>query len=120
MVTLENKTRMMKVYNLDHPSFRTKQWGAKRTVITVFEEHRDGRRLPRQVRRNLPGSITLRAGEKRSGLPDQIQAVPSIRKAIKNKVLGCTKDEAKPAAPTKSSEAPTPAPAKTKSRKANS
>lgn len=117
MVTLINNTRKMRVYNLDHASFRTKQWGAKRTVITVFEEHRDGRRLPRQLHRSLPGSLTLRAGEKREGLPAQIQAVPSIRKAIKQGFLSVKKETPKAAAKT-NAEAPAAAAAtKTKNRK---
>ena len=51
MVTLINKTRKLKVFNLDHPFFRSKKWGAKRLNVVVIEEHKDGSRYPREVRR---------------------------------------------------------------------
>ncbi len=115
MVTLVNKTRKIKVYNLDTPFFRHKQWGATRVTSTTFEEHRDGRRLPREVHRSLPGSITLLAGESRKDLPDQIQAVPAIRKAISRGYLSVVKQKKEEAVAEKET-APAKA-QKTKNRK---
>lgn len=111
MVTLINKTRKIKVYNLAHPFFRSKKWGAKSTTIMVVEEHRDGTRHPRQLRRSITGSLTLLAGEKRTDLPDQIQAVPEIRKALKKGILVAVKQKA--AEPAKTAKA---APAKSSKR----
>ena len=114
MVTLVNKTKKIKVFNLDTPFFRHKQWGATRVTSIAFEEHRDGRRLPREVHRSLPGSITLLAGESRKDLPDQIQAVPAIRKAISRGYLDVVKQKA--AAVAAKETAPSKA-QKTKNRK---
>ena len=96
MVTLTNTSRRMKVYNLDHPFFRTSKWGARRMAVTVVEQHRDGNRYPKVLKRSLPGSITLLAGESRKGLPDQIKAVPAIRKDLKSGVLVSKKVEESP------------------------
>lgn len=110
MVTLINKSGKIKVYNLDHDSFRQKQWGARRMTLTVIEQHRDGGRYPRQLRRNLAGSLTLLAGERREGLPPQIQAVPEIRKAIRKGVLECVKEKPQEAVAAESAVTPeTPA-----------
>ena len=106
MVTLINKTRKIKVFNLNHDYFRSKKWGAKRLTVVVVEEHKDGGRFPREVRRNIVGSLTLLAGERREGLPAQIQAVPEIRKAIRKGLIVVEKTSAKPEAAAK-----TPAPA---------
>ena len=95
MVTLINKTRKIKVFNLDHPFFRSKKWGARRMTVVVIEEHKDGNRYPRELRRNIIGSLTLRAGEERKGLPAQIQAVPEIRKAIRKGLIAVVKTGAK-------------------------
>jgi len=94
MVTLINKTRKMRTFNLDHPFFRSKKWGAKRLNVIVVEEHKDGSRYPREVRRNIVGSLTLLAGEERTGLPPQIAAVPEIRKAIRKGLIVVQKAEA--------------------------
>jgi len=110
MVTLINKTRKMKVFNLDHPFFRSKKWGAKRMTVVVIEEHKDGGSFPREVRRNITGSFTLLAGEKREGLPAQIQAVPEIRKAIRKGLITVVKEADANAKAT--AKAPTPPAAK--------
>lgn len=93
MVTLTNTSGKIKVYNLDHPFFRSKKWGARRMNIVVIEEHKDGRRMPKTLKRSFPGSLTLRAGESRAGLPPQIQAVPAIRKDIRENRLSVKPDE---------------------------
>ncbi len=108
MVTLINTSGKIKVYNLDHPFFRTKKWGARRMNVQVIEEHKDGRRMPKTLKRSFPGVITLLAGESREGLPDQVQAVPAIRKDIRDKRIKVVKEgkaahakaKAAPAAPT--------------------
>lgn len=107
MVTLTNKSGRMRVYNLDHPFFRTKKWGARRMNVTVIEEAKDGHRRPRILKRSMPGSLTLLAGESREGLPDQICAVAAIKKDIKAKRLVATKVK-KDAAKAKPVEKPAP------------
>lgn len=110
MVTLVNKTRKIKVFNLDHPFFRSKKWGARRLTVVVIEEHKDGASYPREVRRNITGSLTLLAGEERTGLPAQIQAVPEIRKAIRKGLIEVKKTsepkqvDPKASAPAKKSD----------------
>ena len=78
-VTLINKQRRMRVFNLDHPSFDD---SARQMTVNVMEEARDGGRYPRRVRKRVCGSLTLLAREKRHNLPDQIVKVPQIAKAI--------------------------------------
>ena len=99
MVTLINKSGRLKTYNLDHPFFRTRKWGARRMNVTVLEHRPDGTRMPRVLKRTFPGSITLRAGEERKGLPDQIQAVAPIRKDIKAGLLRVVREPEPKAAP---------------------
>lgn len=94
MITLINKQKRMRVFNLDHPQFAN---CATTMNMTVVEEARDGRRLPRRIRKHVCGSLTLLAGEKRHGFPDQILKVPQIERAIKEGTLAFLKvSEVKP------------------------
>lgn len=72
-------------------------------TVVIVEEHKDGGRFPREVRRNITGSLTLLAGEEREGLPAQIQAVPEIRKAIRKGLIAVVKTPAAKQVATKES-----------------
>ena len=80
-VTLISNVPRMQVFNLDHPTFRSKEWGFERKAMTVIEETRDGQHLPKQIRKSICGSLTLRARERREGLPPQIVNVPEVKRA---------------------------------------
>lgn len=88
MVTLINKEKRMRVFNLDHPTFADR---ATIMNMIVVEEARDGRRLPRRIRKSVCGSLTLLPKEKKHGLPDQIIKVPQIDRAIKEGSLAFLK-----------------------------
>ncbi len=78
-ITLINKLKRKQTFLLDSPAFAHEQ---RTMAVTVIEEARDGNRYPRRVQKKVPGAFTLLAGETRHGLPDQIVAVPGIKKAI--------------------------------------
>ena len=80
-VTLISHVPRMQVFNLDHPTFRTKEWGFQRKDMVVIEESRDGRSAPKNIRKSICGSLTLRAHEKRGDLPPQIVNVPEVKSA---------------------------------------
>lgn len=103
MVTLINKSKRMKVYNLDTPEMVAAH-GKKKTVHKL-ELGRDGGRYPMRVQKVIAGSLTLCAGEKISRfpgtetpLPDSIMKIPAIAADIKKGHLRCIAvSESKPA-----------------------
>jgi len=105
MITLINKQKRMRVFNLDHPTFDD---CSSMMPLVVIEESRDGQRLPRRIRKKVCGSLTLTAGEKRHGFPDQIVKVPQIEQAIRAGTLQALKvGEVKPAATPAATKATT-------------
>ena len=82
--TLINKQKRKRTFILDHPSFASQ---GRAMNMTMTQTTRDGRKLPKRVKKWVPGSMTLLAGEKRHGLPDQIIKVPQIAKALAEKTL---------------------------------
>jgi len=82
--TLINKKKRKRTFILDHPFFDDQ---GRTMNMVVSHQTRDGRLMPKRIRKRVPGSMTLLAGEKRHGLPDQIIKVPQIAKAIREKTL---------------------------------
>lgn len=58
-VYLKNLTRRTHVIVLSHAAFRDKRYGFKVTHVLGVDTDRDGNSTRREVRRALPGSLTL-------------------------------------------------------------
>jgi hypothetical protein len=95
--TLENRTRTAKTFNLTLAVAPLRREYARRT------EGPDGQVRAAAKRLVHPDSITLLAGEKRSGLPDQIVACPEVKAALARHELRWTPDPVK-AEPAKEPE----------------
>ena len=111
-VLLINLQRRKQTFTLDTQYFQKD--AVRMTVVVTEERGSDGARFPRRVRRSLPTSLTLLAGERRGGLPDQILGVPSIKKAVAAKKLRAVRAKEEAAATTKAAKAEKPTKKKTK------
>lgn len=123
--TIVNVSKRRRLVSLDHPAFYRKRWGFRRQVVRTFEHNpRTGAKGVRENRKPIAGVLTLRAGEKLVGLPDEIAAVPAVKrlKARGDLVLrpstaeelaeleaGAKKKKAPASSPTKATPASTPA-----------
>jgi hypothetical protein len=83
-VTLESRLRQIQVFNLPHEVFCKSGECACTDVpiVSVALNPRTGERASRQSTRRVCASLTLLAGERRSGLPAAVLDVPEIRAAI--------------------------------------
>lgn len=81
-VTLINKQRRMQVFDLDHPTFRVAGWGYHKERMVLTQADRSGLVGPRVIEKWMPGSLRLLALESRAGLPDQILALPAIKRGV--------------------------------------
>ena len=106
-VILVNKSRRMKVYNLD-----TQEMIALRGKKQTFQQlvlAKDGSRKPARVQKMIAGSLTLCAGEKTgkfsdgTPLPEGILQVPAIAADISKGVLRASVVKEQPAAAKKKS-----------------
>lgn len=102
MLTIQNISRRMQVYNLDHGSFQEAggEHGYK-LIHTVVVQHdrRSGAMSAKRIPRSVCSSLTFAAGETRSELPDAILECDGIKAAIERRelrVLLQTADEPKP------------------------
>ncbi len=101
-VTLENRLRQMQVFNLAHETYCAGRpcTCAEVTAVVLDENPRTGERAPRRVTRRAPASLTLLAGERRTGLPGTVLEVPEVRAAIERgfvRVVEQTPDRPVPA-----------------------
>lgn len=116
-VTLKNKARAMKVFNLPHAIVCTEALClCTRRVTGVQDVHPEtGEKSMRALKKRLADSVTFTAagteGDEVSDLPDTVLAVPEIAAAIKRRELvivppGAKKPAEAQAAPKE--EAPPP------------
>jgi hypothetical protein len=108
-VTIESRVRRMQVFNLPHHLYCKDGCACSDTTVVVFAENpRTGERVRRHASRKMPGSLTLLARERRSGLPLALLEVPEVKAAIaRRSVRVIEQSPDKPATP-----APAASPAK--------
>lgn len=82
MATLENLTKRPIVIVLDHPAFRTPDYGWRRLPMILSQESATGVRQQRIVAKSAPGTLTLPAGGKAGGLHAAIEHVPAVRSLV--------------------------------------
>lgn len=79
--TIVNVSKRRRLISLDHPAFYRKRWGFRRQLVRTYEHNpRTGAKGVREIRKPIAGVITLLAGEKRVDLPDEIAAVPAVKR----------------------------------------
>ena len=89
--TLTNKSRRMKVYNLDTRAMIGMR-GKKKTMQKLVLR-KDGSRLPARVEKMIPDSVTFCAGQKcgtfpdGKPFPDELLKVPAIAADLRKGVL---------------------------------
>ncbi len=71
--TLKNTTKRPKVVILDHPAFRDKKYGFKRTGVPTTVTNSRGQSSVVNKNKSLPGSITVPAGGEVEGLHPAIK-----------------------------------------------
>ena len=97
-VTLTNKKKRIKVYNLDTPAFHSEaKFRPSKMKMLVMDQAKSGVRKQRRVEKSCCDSLTLLGGERRSGLPGHIVDVPAIRSDIARGHLSYTVDKEDPA-----------------------
>ena len=79
-VVLVNQAGRKRSYNLT---------GVKETLFEgkFTHEDKDGVKLQKLVRKNIPDSLHLSAGERSGWLPDDVLSCPEVASAIKRKEL---------------------------------
>lgn len=100
-ITLENTSKRMWVFNLDHESLAAAQGEhGPQAIKTVTVDHLpNGELYSRTEQKNVPASLTLAAGETRSGLPDDVQHCAQVKAALRMGAIRIVKqDAASPAA----------------------
>ena len=78
-VTIRNKTARSIPIVLDHPSFRTREWGFKIQPMTVMDLNKNGTMAQRIVRQAITGSVTIPANGVLEDMPDTLAACMQIR-----------------------------------------
>jgi hypothetical protein len=100
MVTIQNVSRRMQVYQLDHGAFQehaSKEHAYRRANVTIIDQDPSGSFAARKIPRMLPSALTFAAGETKGELPNEVVKCESVARAIKNKelrVVAQTADEA--------------------------
>ena len=97
---LQNVSRRTLVAQLDHPAFRSKQWGFKRKGIKTIADNGKGLRSLKTVKQSLLGALTLFAGETTQELPDAIVNCTQIRTWIREGLIVATKKKVAAPPPT--------------------
>jgi hypothetical protein len=111
-VTLKNKARAMKVFNLPHAIVCTEALClCTRRVTGVQDVHREtGEKQMRALKKRLADSITFTAagteGDTIKELPDTVLQVPEIGAAIRRRELAIVTAQAAPAAEEAAAEPP--------------
>lgn len=82
--TLINLEKRRQVFHLDHPAFYLGVFGFHRQIVRTVELNpRNGKKMVRETRKAMPGTLTLLAGEEREGLPDAIASCADVERARK-------------------------------------
>jgi hypothetical protein len=82
-VTLESRTRRMQVFHLLHDIFCRGRCACSEVAVVVTAENpRTGERAPRQLRKKVPGSITVLARERKPDLPSAVLELTEVKAAI--------------------------------------
>ena len=103
---ITNNSRRRVLIQLVHPTFLKKRWGYQKiTVGTFTHDPITGKKGRLEIQQKCSGVLTLRAGESRGGLPDEISAVPDVRRLLAaGKIkIELEEDRAKPLKDTKES-----------------
>jgi len=87
MVTIQNVSRRMQVFQLDHGSFQDKdsEHGYRLHHAVVVDHAKNGMLSMRRVPRHLPSALRLAAGEIRDGLPDAVLHCAQVAAAIERR-----------------------------------
>ena len=102
--TLKNISKQPVTVILDHPAFLNEDNGWARGSAQFGRTMPDGSRELAEVRRSIPGTITLLPGQSKDGLHAAIQKCRQVRNLINAKVLSVKITEDKPPADTPSAE----------------
>ena len=92
-ICLKNKTKRTQTYTLSRNCEGQELAGG---TVTQYVIRRDKHGTPRYRANKVytPPTLTLRAGETRSGLPPQVMAVPAIKQALERGELVAHSHEA--------------------------
>lgn len=85
MVTLQNVSRRMQVYQLDHGAFQehaSKAHAYKLIHTTVVEHARNGALSARRKPRLVPQSLSFATGEMVHSLPNEVLQCADIKRAL--------------------------------------
>lgn len=108
--TLVNMEKRRQLIELSHQTFYRPRWGYRVTLVKTSEHNpRTGSMGYREVKKKLPGTLTLLGGKSLKGLPDDIAAVPAVRAAVKAGKIRIVREgdaSAKPAARAATHDAP--------------
>lgn len=88
MLTIQNVSRRMQCYNLEHAGLSDEKGphGYRLIHTTVVDQGRNGALSARKIPRLVPDSLTFAVGETRD-VPDVVGECPSIMGAIERKEL---------------------------------
>lgn len=112
MLTIQNVSRRTQVFNLNAGAFQEMQGphGYKLVHVKVVDVGRNGFLSARKIPRMVCSSLTFLAGEKKSGLPNELLAVGTIAQALKPggalRLISQTTDDPSPAAPAEQPKPP--------------
>jgi hypothetical protein len=114
-VTLESRARRMQIFHLPHDVFcRDRCACAEVAVVVVAENPRTGERAPKHLKKNVPGSITFLALERKPGLPNALLEVAEVKAAVGRgylRIIEQTPDKAEPSVAAGHAPSHLPAPA---------
>jgi len=101
MVTIQNVSRRMQVFQLDHGSFQDKdsEHGYRLHHAVVVDHAKNGMLSMRRVPRHLPSALRLAAGEIRDGLPDAVLHCAQVAAAIERREVRVLRQTGEDAAP---------------------
>lgn len=85
--TLKNKSRQPVVLVLDHAAFANKLSGWKRTTHQFAAQTEQGDRVVSEVRRSIPGSLTILPGESATGLHDAVVHCAQVPELVAKGIL---------------------------------
>lgn len=96
MLTLTNRTRQIKVYNLAHEVCCSAEECHCQTVTTqIHTELEDGTRGLQVLERKLAGSLTLLAGEAKV-VPNSVRFLPEVKRDLDRGALRLVEHQASP------------------------
>jgi hypothetical protein len=109
-VTLESRTRRMQVFHLAHDIFCRGRCACSEVAVVVTAENpRTGARAPRQLRKKVPGSITVLARERKPDLPSAVLELTEVKAAIARGYLRVVEHKPDDVAPPTTEATPAPA-----------